>query len=79
MTVIANNQKRCIRLFLHHFANVVIHGDVHVPNYILMLIRARILRMIRIAVPPEIMLDSIGCREVREQDIHILVLDCQSS
>ena len=79
MTVVTNNQKRCIRLFLHHFANIVIHGDVHVPNHILMLIGARILRMVWITVPPEIVLNTIGRGEVREQDIHILVLDCQPS
>ena len=79
MTMITDNQQRCIRLFLYHFANIVIHDDVHIPNHILMFIRARILRMIRITMPPEVMLNTIGCREIREQDIHIFILDCQSS
>ena len=36
-------------------------------------------RMVWITVPPEIVLNTIGRGEVREQDIHILVLDCQPS
>ena len=35
--------------------------------------------MVRITVPPKVMLNTIGCGEVREQDVHILVLNCKPS
>ena len=79
MAVVTDNQQRSIRLLLHHLANIVVHSDIHIPNHILMFISPRVLRMIRIAVTPKIVLDTIRRREVREQHIHVLVLDCQSS
>ena len=77
MAMVADNQQRRIRLLLHDLANVCIHGDIHISDHMLILVWAGIFGVVGIAMPPEIMLDTVRRGKVREQHIDIFVFHRQ--
>ena len=45
MAVVADDQKRRARLFLHNLSDIRIHGDIHIPYHMLILVWAGIFRV----------------------------------